>query len=314
MTRRRSCHWGMRSQCSKPVTPGATGCQWRRSAASREQAEDIALEKRRVHAELQGEGSAESSLYGLEELAEERRRLLGVVDVAGPVLEPQDVAGLRHVGEKGVVTEILAMVGVEAAEGPADRRAGADDGAIDVERKPGQVQAREGVEHNLLVESAERPERVVTEPAQPIGDRARRRQPGEPTEAADERIADEILQMLHAPGPDVEEGEQHQAQPRSAVVPAQWRARALQSVRQPEPADIAPEQLQAAVRRELLGHELDRQIPLDHSPQAAYAQAHQRGLRELRDDMGMSALWIRWKAPLIHTDLALTPSVFSDWG
>src|SRR5437899_10280505 len=31
------------------------------TAASREQAEDIALEKRRVHAELQGEGSAESS-------------------------------------------------------------------------------------------------------------------------------------------------------------------------------------------------------------------------------------------------------------
>src|SRR5207253_529699 len=84
-----------------------------------------------------------------------------------------------------------------------------------------------------------------------------------------------------------------------------------QAGQQAEAARIAAEQLQAAVRRELLGNELDRQIPLDHLPQAAYAQAHQRGLRELRDDMGMSALWIRWQAPLIHADLNLTRSACS---
>src|SRR5206468_12545553 len=103
-------------------------------------------------------------------------------------------------------------------------------------------------------------------------------------------------------------------QPRPAVVAADLGARPSQPGQQAEAARIAAEQLEAAVRRELLGNELDGQISLDHPPQAAYAQAHQRGLRELRDDMGMSALWIRWKAPLIHTDLALTPSVFSDWG
>src|SRR6266568_411299 len=258
----------------------------------REQPQDIALEKRRVHAELERERGAEPLADRHDHRAEERRRLLGVVDIPGPVLEPQDVAGLRHVSQERVVTGILAVVGIEAAKGPADRGAGADDGAVDVEREPGQAQPREGVEHDLLVEPDERPERLVSEPAQPIGDRARRREPGEPTEAANERIADEILQMLHAPGPDVEQGEQQQA----------------------EAARIAAEQLEAAVRRELLGNELDGQISLDHPPQAAYAQAHQRGLRELRDDMGMSALWIRWKAPLIHADLDLKPSVFSDWG
>ncbi len=257
---------------------------------------------------------AEPSAHTVDHRAEERRRLLGIVDVAGPVLEPQDVPGLRHVGQERVVTGILAGVGIEAAKGPADRGAGADDGAVDVEREPGQAQPREGVEHDLLVEPDERPERLVSEPAQPIGDRARRREPGEPTEAANERIADEILQMLHAPGPDVEQGEQQQAQPRPAVVAADLGARPSQPGQQAEAARIAAEQLEAAVRRELLGNELDGQISLDHPPQAAYAQAHQRGLRELRDDMGMSALWIRWKAPLIHADLDLKPSVFSDWG
>jgi hypothetical protein len=38
-----------------------------------------------------------------------------------------------------------------------------------------------------------------------------------------------------------------------------------------EPTNV---QLQAAVRRERLGHELDREITLDHPPQARYAQAH----------------------------------------
>jgi len=257
---------------------------------------------------------AEPSAHTVDHRAEERRRLLGIVDVAGPVLEPQDVPGLRHVGQERVVTGILAGVGIEAAKGPADRGPGADDGAIDVEREPGQLQTRECIEHDLLVESNERPERGVPEPAQPIGGGARRREPGEPTEVPDERIADEILQMLDATGPHVEQSEQQQAQPRPAVVPTYGGKRLSQPWPQAESAHIAAEQLQTAVRRELLGNELDRQISLDHPPQTAYAQAHQRGLRELRDDMGMSALWIGWQAPRIHTALDLAPSVISDSG
>src|SRR2546427_8055025 len=326
----------MVSQCSKPVTPGARACQWQRSAANclrgsqlqyptlMAKAQPRAVSSRRTsrwknaasmrNSSGSAERVAEPSAHTVDHRAEERRRLLGIVDVAGPVLEPQDVPGLRHVGQERVVTGILAGVGIEAAKGPADRGPGADDGAIDVEREARQLQTRQGIEHDLRVESKERPERGVNEPAPPIGDGARRRQPGEPTEAADERVADEILQMLDAPGPHVEQGEQQQAQPCPAVVTAHGGARPSQAGQQAEAARIAAEQLQAAVRRELLGNELDRQIPLDHLPQAAYAQAHQRGLRELRDDMGMSALWIRWQAPLIHADLNLTRSAFSDWG
>src|SRR5438034_7050127 len=90
--------------------------------------------------------------------------------------------------------------------------------------------------------------------------------------------------MLHPPRPDVEQREQQQTQPRPAVVAAEVGARAAQSGIQAEPADIAVEQLEPAVRRQLLRHELDRQISLDHLPQAAYAQTHQRGLRERKSD------------------------------
>src|SRR5207302_6053082 len=55
----------------------------------------------------------------------------------------------------------------------------------------------------------------------------------------------------------------------------------------------------ADVRREILLYELDRQITLDHSPQAPYAQAHQRGLQCEGSDIGVFSLSIAQEAPLI---------------
>src|SRR5207245_6403531 len=205
-------------------------------------------------------------------------------------------------------------MGIEAAEGPGDGGPGADDGAIDVEREPRQRQARQGVEYDLLIKPDQGSEPRLREPAQPVGDRARRRQPGQPAESTDERVADEILLVLYPPRPDVEQRQQQQTQPRPAVVATEGGARAAQSWIQAEPAHVAMEQLEPAVRRQLLRHELDRQISLDHLPQAAYAQTHQRGLRERKSDVGTSALLIRGEAPLMHFSCRSIPVLFSDWG
>jgi hypothetical protein len=64
----------------------------------------------------------------------------------------------------------------------------------------------------------------------------------------------------------------------------------------------------------LLGNEHDGQIPLDHLPQGAYAQAHQRSLHESKVDMGISTFLIRGTAPLVHLTHSCSPSVISDWG
>jgi hypothetical protein len=145
-------------------------------------------------------------------------RLLGVVHVARAIREPQDVARLRDVGHEGVVAEILPVMGIEAAEGPGDGGAGADDRPVDIEDQAGHGEASQRLEHELLVKLDLRPERRLREPAQPIGDRARRKHPGQPAEAADERVADEILQVLHPPRPDVAQREQQQTQLCPAVV------------------------------------------------------------------------------------------------
>ena len=144
--------------------------------------------------------------------------------------------------------------------------------------------------------------------------RARRRHARQPREAADERIADQILKMFQPAGDDVQQRHQQQSKSRAAVVTAERRARHVQAAREIALAQVPPQQLEAAVGRQLLGDERDRQIPLDHLPQGAYAQTQQRGLRKSKSDVGTSTLLIRGEAPLMHVSRRSIPVLFSDWG
>ena len=126
------------------------------AAAGGEQAQHVALEKGRVHAELQGQRPAQTAPQAVDQLAQERGRLLGVVHVARAILEPQDVARLGDMGHERVVAEILPVMGIEAAEGPGHRGAGADDGAVDVDGQARHVEARERLDHEVVVELDQR--------------------------------------------------------------------------------------------------------------------------------------------------------------
>ena len=127
--------------------------------------------------------------------------LLGVVDVARAVLQPEDVAGLGHVGDQRVVARVFPMMGVEAAEGPADGGPGPDDRAIDVDRQARQVQAGERLGHEVAVEGDERGERLLRELAQPVRHGAAGGQPGQAAEARDQRIAAEVARGAPGVGP-----------------------------------------------------------------------------------------------------------------
>jgi hypothetical protein len=234
------------------------------------------------------------------------------VHVTRPILDPQNVAGLRDMREQRVVAAIFPVVGIEAAEGPGDGGAGAHDGAVDIEREPGDVQPRHCVEHEVLIEPHQGAQRLLREAPEPVTHGARRRHAGQASKAAHERIPDQILQVLQPARANVRQREEQQRQARAAVIPTEGGARGMQMARQIDPLQIPSHQLQSTVRRELLGNERDRQIPLDHLPQRAYAQTHQRGLHESRDGMGISTLLIRGIAPLMHFGPSLLPSVFTD--
>jgi hypothetical protein len=107
--------------------------------------------------------------------------------------------------------------GVEAPKDPADSRPGADDRAVHVEGEPRQVPARRCLSHRVAVEGDEGRQRLLGEPAEPIGDR-RARQAAEPCHWG---VAAEKAHVLQAPGADVEQGQDDQREAGAAVVTAQ---------------------------------------------------------------------------------------------
>src|SRR3546814_21102179 len=75
-----------------------------------QQVQNPALEEGRVHAELQGQAPPEPGAQVVDDVAQEGYGLLGVMHVAGAVLQPEDVPGLGHMSETGVVARVLPVM------------------------------------------------------------------------------------------------------------------------------------------------------------------------------------------------------------
>jgi hypothetical protein len=206
------------------------------------------------------------------------------------------------------------MMRVEPAEGPADGGPGADHRAVHVDRDPGQVQAGEGLSHEITVERHEGGQGLLRELPEPVRHGAAGRQPGQAAEAHDQGVAAQEAEMLQPAGPGVEQGEQHQGDARAAVVTGQPSERLAQARGQVDASQIPAQQFQAAVGRERLRHELDGEIALDHPSQARYRQTHQRGLQGERERMGMLSLKTALGAFLIPVPHSIRPRVFAVWG
>src|SRR5215467_6131298 len=287
-----------------------------RTALGGQKTQHVPLEEGGVHAELQRKAPAEGSPQAVDNLAEKPRGLLGVVHIARPVLHAQDVARLGEVGQQRVVAGIFPMMRIEPAEGPAHGGPCADHRAIEVDRQPGQGQPLDGVDDEGMIKLDEWGQGRLRELAQPVADRARCGDPGQPAEARDERIAGDIAQVLQPAGAHVEQRQDEQGQAAAPVVPSRVRTGGAQPAWHLVLPQIAAEQLQPAVRGQFLLDKLDVQLPLDQSAQARYAQSHQRGLLCVGSDVGTSAsLKSTQEAFLFHEhSRSLMPQLFSDWG
>jgi hypothetical protein len=185
--------------------------------------------------------------------------------------------------------------------------------AIDIDRQARQGQAPDCVDHEVVVELDQRPQGGLRELAEPVADGAGRRDAGQPAEARDQRVPGDIAQVLEAAGTDVEQRQNEPREPAAPVVPAGGGARRAQSARQVLLSQVAAQQLQAAVRGQLLRRELDMQRALDHPSQARYAHTHQRGLLCVGSNVGAFSLSIAQGAFLLPIHDA-TQHLFSDWG
>jgi hypothetical protein len=121
------------------------------------------------------------------------------------------------------------------------------------------------------------------------------------------------VQVLEATGADVEQRQHKQGEAAASVVAARTGTGGAQLARQVEPPQIPAQQLQPAVRRQLLADELNVQRALDQPAQARYAQSHQRGLLCEGSNVGAFSLSIA-QGPFLLQMHAATHNLFSDWG
>src|SRR5437899_2288672 len=219
---------------------------------ARQAVEDIAAEKGSIHAEFEPIGASERRAELREEVAEEAPRALAVVDVARPILDPQDLAALRLVRRDRVVARHLAPVRIEATLRPRDLQPRRDDRAIDVDREPPLPGVPDGAGGDARVHPLQRWQMAHAKCAEPAADRAGRRELAQSAEAPHDRIAVEVAQVADPASAAQQERQHNEHEPDHAIVRRGQRRHQLVP-QQPEPA-IAPEppphQLQAGVRGE----------------------------------------------------------------
>ena len=101
-----------------------------------------------------------------------------------------------------------------------------------------------------------------------LGARLRPACAGRRSDYGSHRIVLVLLALFSVGARRLEHRRSLRGDPVTPVIAPPPRARRAQPCAQVAPAQIAAEQLQAAIRGERLGHELDREIALDHPSQA----------------------------------------------
>ena len=111
---------------------------------------------------------------------------------------------------------------------------------------------------------------------QPATHGARRRQDLQPAEALKQRVIRDILHVLYAPAPDDQQPDQQAHHRHDAKVASHTSAseRRTDHGVQPHPPQIALEQFQPRIRRELDIVELKREIAIDTRMQIGVSSSH----------------------------------------
>ncbi len=151
------------------------------------------------------------------------------------------------------------MVRIVAAPRPGDLESGAQDRTIEIDGGPAKTERSDLVDDEIAVEADERGDGLPREALEPVHHGSSRRNARQATEAPEERIVGDVLQMLQPPAADEKQSdhEQHQG-PRTVITAERLRCKCfahatskLQAAK--EPAD----HFQAGLRCQLLGAELD---------------------------------------------------------
>jgi hypothetical protein len=100
------------------------------------------LEKCGVAAKLDEQSATEATAQIADDLADHTCGAVRIVDVAGAILDPQDLSRLGEVSQQRVVARVLRVVRIVAAPRPGDLESSAQDRAIEIDGGPAKAQRR----------------------------------------------------------------------------------------------------------------------------------------------------------------------------
>ena len=198
------------------------------------------------------------------------------MDVARPILDPQDVGRLGQVRHDRVVAGHLPLVRVVAPRRPFDLQPRRHDDAVHIDRPGAQPQRGQQLAHDGRVEGLEAGDRPHREVPQPPTQRPRGGHDAHVAEPLEDRVVGDGGQMPQAPAANDHQPDEHpHHHHHPEVAPArQVGKRLAHQLIEATGAQVALQEFQPGVRREANVIELQRQIPIDTGMQIGFSSSH----------------------------------------
>jgi hypothetical protein len=224
-----------------------------------QQVQDLGLEKRGVPAKLDDEPSTKAPAQLANDESNNALGAVAIVDVPGAVLHAQNLSRLREMSDQRIVARILRVMGIVSALCPGDLQPRAKHRAIKIDGRTAQTESRDLIEDEIEVDRSECGHRASCEALHPVDDSSWRGDPRQTAEAAEHWITRHILQVLEPPRTHEEQADHNHHEARRAVVATERRRRerSAQPRGEFDTAQESADHLQARVRGEFLGAELD---------------------------------------------------------
>ena len=235
-------------------------------------------EKGSVHAEVQAVPPLPSSLDLPEEISQERKGGLAIVNIPRAILHAKDLSGLGEVGSDGIVAGDFAVMRVESPEGSLNGKPGGDDRSIDIDGECTKRERFDRTADDLSVDRLETSDRCAREVPEPTAESTQTRQPGQSTEPLEEKIAAKEVEVTQSPTTDDQESQHNPDHGDGTVVAGQRDAQKVTAnpIVEANGAQVANEKLEACVGTQARLGELDVKIVLDKSAQRGFSISHSK--------------------------------------
>jgi hypothetical protein len=162
---------------------------------------------------------------------------------------------------------------VEAPERPLGLQAGRNDCPIHIQSQTTQAGMPDRVSDQVIVDPKQAVDVLLSKSTEPAAERSRGGQSREAREPEDQRVVLEVEQVLHPSSAADQQSQNQQDHGHYAIVSTQTRVPEVPTNprRQIDRLEVAPNQLEARVRREPLGLETEPKIAVDPEGKTCFA-------------------------------------------